>query len=97
MILERRGDKPMKKIDILADAVHRRIEAALEIRSALNGSDVDVCDSSEVSLNMQLSSGIFTLAEEAGEGVCARKHGDGHVCLYFLYRSTEFFQLLRIA
>lgn len=86
----------MKKVDILADAVNRRIEATLEIRSAMNGSGVDVCDSSAVSLNMQLSSGIFTLAEEAGECVCAREHGDKYVCLYFLYRNIEFFQLQKI-
>ena len=86
----------MKNVDIIADAVEQRICEVLRIRKELANTGVDLCDYSDVQRSVHVSTGIRALAMDAGAPLEVRTYTEKNICLYFLYRGIEFFQLQRI-
>lgn len=86
----------MKKVDIIADALFRRIGDLNRIKAELADTDIDLCELSDIKHEVHVYCGIRALADEANTYLEVRTFGKDDVCLYFLHRGIEFFQLQKI-
>ena len=86
----------MKKVDIIADALLRRIGDLNRIKEELEDTGIDLCELAEIKREVHVYRGIRDLANEADTYLEVRTFGDDAVCLCFLHRGIEFFQLQKI-